>query len=118
MTDLVTKQLMAAHLSLDLKQIEKPEVGRLYQEVHIIVAKAKIKAIAAKRGRAIFAIQSNIRLFRMITSSLSQSWALFRLVSLDAWPLLVISFLQTARPIIYGLSGTSFFGVTGKFHSY
>jgi hypothetical protein len=33
MTDLVTKQLMATHLSLDLKQIEKPEVGRLYQEV-------------------------------------------------------------------------------------
>lgn len=118
MTDLVTKQLMAAHLSLDLKQIEKPEVGRLYQEVRIIVAKAKIKAIAAKRGRAIFAIQSNIRLFRMITSSFSQSWALFRLVSLDAWPLLVISFLQTARPIIYGLSGTSFFGVTGKPHSF
>jgi len=33
MTDLVTKQLMAAHLSLDLRQIEKPEVGQLYQEV-------------------------------------------------------------------------------------
>jgi len=42
MTDLVTKQLMAAHLSLDLKQIEKPEVGRLYQEVSLTVAKAKI----------------------------------------------------------------------------
>jgi hypothetical protein len=70
--------------------------------------------MAAKRGRTVFAIQSNIRLFRMITSSLSQSMALFRLVSFDAWPLLLVSFLQTARPIIYGLSGSSFFGVTGK----
>lgn len=33
LTDLVTKQLMAAHLSLDLRQVEKPEVGQLYQEV-------------------------------------------------------------------------------------
>lgn len=24
---------MAAHLRLDLKQVEKPEVGRLYQDV-------------------------------------------------------------------------------------
>ena len=71
--------------------------------------------MAAKRGRAIFAIQSNIRLFRMVTSSISQSLALIRLVSLDAWPLLLISFLQTTRPIIYGLSGSSFFGVTGRF---
>lgn len=70
--------------------------------------------MAAKRGRTIFAIQSNIRLFRMVTSSISQSFALIRLVSLDAWPLLLISFLQTARPIIYGLSGSSFFGVTGR----
>ena len=71
--------------------------------------------MAAKRGRAVFAIQSNIRLFRMVTSSISQSLALFRLVSFEAWPLLLISFLQIARPIIYGLSGSSFFGVTGKF---
>ena len=33
LTDLVTKQLMAAHLSLDLKQVEEPEVGQLYQQV-------------------------------------------------------------------------------------
>lgn len=33
LTDLVTKQLMAAHLSLDLRQVEQPEVGQLYQEV-------------------------------------------------------------------------------------
>lgn len=33
LTDHVNKQLMAAHLRLDLKQVEKPEVGRLYQEV-------------------------------------------------------------------------------------
>lgn len=70
--------------------------------------------MAAKRGRAIFAIQSNVRLFRMVTSSISQSFALIRLVSLNAWPLLLISFLQTTRPIIYGLSGSSFFGVTGR----
>jgi len=60
-----------------------------------------------------FAIQSNIRLLRMITSSISQSIALIRLVSFDAWPLLLVSFLQTARPIMYGLSGVSFFGITG-----
>lgn len=50
----------------------------------------------------------------MITSSISQSIALIRLVSFDAWPLLFVSFLQTTRPIMYGLSGVSFFGVTGK----
>jgi len=33
LTDLVTKHLMAAHLSLDLKQVEEPEVGQLYQQV-------------------------------------------------------------------------------------
>lgn len=33
LTDHVNKQLMAAHLRLDLKQVEKPEVGRIYQEV-------------------------------------------------------------------------------------
>ena len=33
LTDLVTKQLMAVHLSLDLRQVERPEIGRLYQEV-------------------------------------------------------------------------------------
>jgi hypothetical protein len=36
MTDFVTKQLMQAHLSLDLKQAERPEVGRLFQEVDSI----------------------------------------------------------------------------------
>jgi hypothetical protein len=38
LTDLVTKQLMAAHLSLDLRQVERPEVGQLYQEVilHVV----------------------------------------------------------------------------------
>jgi ATP-binding cassette, subfamily B, bacterial len=70
--------------------------------------------MAARQGRVVFAIQSNIRLFRMITSLVSQSMALYRLVSLEAWPLLLISFLQTTRPILYGLSGSSFFGVTGK----
>jgi hypothetical protein len=34
LTDMVTRQLMAAHLSLDLRQIEKPEIARLYQQVH------------------------------------------------------------------------------------
>jgi hypothetical protein len=33
LTDHVNKQLMAAHLRLDLKQIEKPEIGRLYEDV-------------------------------------------------------------------------------------
>ena len=35
LTDLVTKQLMAAHMSLDLRQVENPEVARLYQEVYL-----------------------------------------------------------------------------------
>jgi hypothetical protein len=69
--------------------------------------------MAATRGRTVFAIQSNIRLFRMLTSSIGQSMALIRLVSFDAWPLLLVSFLQTARPVLYGLSGSSFYGVTG-----
>jgi len=69
--------------------------------------------MAAPRGRTVFAIQSNIRLFRMFTSSIGQSMALMRLVSFDAWPLLLVSFLQTARPVLYGLSGSSFYGVTG-----
>lgn len=33
LTDMVTKELMTAHLSLDLQQAEKPEIARLYQEV-------------------------------------------------------------------------------------
>lgn len=70
--------------------------------------------MAATRGRTVFAIQSNIRLFRMLTSSIGQSLALMRLVSFDAWPLLLVSFLQTARPVLYGLSGSSFYGVTGE----
>jgi hypothetical protein len=74
--------------------------------------------MAAKRGRTMFAIQSNIRLFRMLTSSISQSVTLLRIVSMDAWPLLVISFLQTVRPIVYGLSGSSFFGITGNFQRF
>lgn len=113
MTDLVTKQLMAAHLSLDLKQAERPEVGRLFEEAPPQTGLSDEQAMAARRGRTVFAIQSNIRLFRTITSSLTQSMTLIRLVSLDAWPLLAISFLQTARPILYGLSGSSFFGTTG-----
>ena len=74
--------------------------------------------MAATRGRTVFAIQSNIRLFRMLTSSLGQSMALMRLVSFDAWPLLLVSFLQTARPVLYGLSGSSFYGVTGESRSF
>jgi len=61
----------------------------------------------------VFAIQSNIRLFRMLTSSFSQVLSLFRLVTRDAWPLLLVSFLQTIRPLLYGFSGSSYFGVTG-----
>ena len=30
---MVTRELMAVHLSLDLRQVEKPEIARLYQEV-------------------------------------------------------------------------------------
>ena len=71
--------------------------------------------MTAKHGRAVFAIQSNIRLFRTITSAISQAMALIRLVSLEAWPLLVISLLQIARPIVYGLSGASFFSESGNF---
>ena len=70
--------------------------------------------MAATRGRTVFAIQNNIRLFRTLTSSIGQSMALMRLVSFDAWPLLLVSFLQTARPVLYGLSGSSFYGVTGE----
>jgi len=51
----------------------------------------------------------------MLTSSLSQSVTVVRLVSFDAWPMLLIGFLQTARPIIYGLSGNSIFNITGTF---
>jgi len=104
---------MTAHLSLDLRQVEKPEIARLYQEVKALKVYLTPKALAARRGRTVFAIQSNIRLFRMLTSSFGQGLALIRLVTLDAWPLLLVSFLQMARPIIYGLSGSSFFGVTG-----
>jgi len=74
--------------------------------------------MAATRGRTVFAIQNNIRLFRSLTSSIGQSMALMRLVSFDAWPLLLVSFLQTARPVLYGLSGSSFYGVTGEPRSF
>jgi hypothetical protein len=107
---------MEVHLSLDLKQVERPEIGRLYQEVPPKSSLSDVEAMAAKRGsKTCFTIQSNLQLLRMITSTTGQFIALMRLVSFDAWPLVIIMFLQTARPIIYGLSGNSFFGMTGNF---
>jgi hypothetical protein len=34
LTDHVTKKLMATHLSLDLKQVENPDVAQLYHQVN------------------------------------------------------------------------------------